>query len=236
MTKIVRDRSLWFNIKIALLYSIDRFMTNPPSKSTPGISAGKAPLIPPDGWMEIGSIVGAQGIKGEVKVYPNSDFPERFERAGERWLWGSQDLQPRSIHLKKGYEIPGKGLYVVQLAGIDNRSQAEQLRGQMLLLPTTDRPKLATGEYHSQDLIGLPVFHQVTGLEIGIVADIFTAGHEVLVVSVPHDDDKTSEAMIPFVKEIVPVVDLAARRIEILPPPGLLELYLPPSKSKPEAD
>jgi 16S rRNA processing protein RimM len=176
--------------------------------------------------MEIGSIVGAQGIKGEVKVYPNSDFPERFERAGERWLWGSQDVQPRSIQLQKGYQIPGKGLYVVQLAGIENRSQAENLRGQMLLLPTTDRPRLAPDEYHSQDLIGLPVFHQVTGLEIGIVADIFTAGHEILVVNVPNEDGKTSEAMIPFVKEIVPVVDIANRRIEILPPPGLLELYV----------
>jgi 16S rRNA processing protein RimM len=202
-------------------------MTNPPSQSTPKVSAGTAPLVPPDGWMEIGSIVGAQGIKGEVKVYPNSDFPERFERAGERWLWGSQDLQPRSIQLQKGYEIPGRGLYVVQLAGIEDRSQAENLRGQMLLLPVTDRPKLSSGEYHSQDLIGLPVFHQVTGLEIGIVADIFTAGHEILVVNVPHGDGKTSEAMIPFVKEIVPIVDLANRRIEILPPPGLLEIYLP---------
>jgi 16S rRNA processing protein RimM len=208
-------------------------MTNPQSKSTPGISARTAPLAPPDGWMEIGSIVGAQGIKGEVKVYPNSDFPERFERAGERWLWSTQDLQPRSIQLLKGYEIPGKGLYVVQLEGIHDRSQAENLRGHMLLLPTTDRPRLAPGEYHSQDLIGLPVFHQVTGVEIGIVADIFTAGHEILVVNVPNQG-KTAEAMIPFVKEIVPIVDLANRRIEILPPPGLLELYLP--SSKPEVE
>jgi 16S rRNA processing protein RimM len=201
-------------------------MTHPLPNSTPGIPSGKAPLVPPVGWMEIGSIVGAQGIKGEVKVYPNSDFPERFERAGERWLWGSQDLEPRSIQLQKGYEIPGKGLYVVQLAGISDRSQAENLRGQMLLLPDTDRPKLASGEYHSQDLIGLPVFHQVTGLEIGTVADIFTAGHEILVVSAPQADGKIAEAMIPFVKEIVPIVDVPNRRIEILPPPGLLELYL----------
>ena len=162
-------------------------MTNPPSNST-GISSGKAPLVPPVGWMEIGSIVGAQGIKGEVKVYPNSDFPERFERAGERWLWGTEDLEPRSIQLKRGFEIPGRNLYVVQLEGINNRSQAENLRGHMLLLPTTDRPKLATGEYHSQDLLGLPVFHQTAGVEIGIVTDIFTAGHEVLVVSVADRD------------------------------------------------
>jgi 16S rRNA processing protein RimM len=206
-------------------------MTNQPSQSTPEIPSGKAPLSPPDGWMEIGSIVGAQGIKGEVKVHPNSDFPERFEQAGERWLWGSQDLEPRSIQLKKGYEIPGRNLYVVQLDGIFNRNQAENLRGQMLLLPTTDRPKLRSGEYHSQDLIGLPVFHQVTGVEVGVVTDIFTAGHEILVVSATQADGKMAEAMIPFVKEIVPIVDLANRRIEILPPAGLLEIYLPSFKA-----
>ncbi len=203
-------------------------MTNPPSSSTP--------LVPPTGWMEIGSIVGAQGIKGEVKVYPNSDFPERFERAGERWLWGSQDLEPQSIRLEKGYEIPGKGLYVVKLEGIHNRSQAENLRGKMLLLPITDRPKLSVGEYHSQDLIDLPVFHQVTGVEIGIVTDIFTAGHEILVVTAPMGEGKTTEVMIPFVTEIVPVVDLTNRRIEVLPPPGLIELYLSTTKSHSDVD
>ncbi len=193
-------------------------MNSTPPKSTP--------LAPPDGWMEIGSIVGAQGLKGEVKVYPNSDFPERFERAGERWLWSDRDTTPRSIQLQKGYQIPGKGLYVVQLAGIVDRTTAENLRGQMLVLPITDRPQLAPEEYHSQDLIGLPVFHQQTGAQIGIVADIFTAGHEILIVNAPTADGKTVEVMIPFVTAIVPVVDLPNRRIEILPPPGLLELYL----------
>ncbi len=193
-------------------------MTNIPSKS--------APLVPPDGWMEIGSIVGAQGLKGEVKVYPNSDFPERFERAGERWLWSERDTEPRSIQLEKGYQIPGKGLYVVQLAGIADRDRAENLRGQMLVLPITDRPRLAADEYHSQDLIDLPVFHQVTGAQIGIVADIFTAGHQILVVNAPKGEGKTVEVMIPFVKAIVPIVDLPNRRIEVMPPPGLLELYL----------
>jgi 16S rRNA processing protein RimM len=193
-------------------------MANLPSKSVP--------LAPPSGWMEIGSIVGAQGIKGEVKVYPNSDFPERFERSGERWLWGDRDTEPRSIQLQTGYQIPGKGLYVVKLAGISDRTQAENLRGQMLVLPVTDRPKLAAEEYHSQDLIDLPVFDRVTGVQIGIVADIFTAGHEILVVTAPNGDGKTAEVMIPFVKEIVPIVDLIDRRIEVLPPPGLIELYL----------
>jgi 16S rRNA processing protein RimM len=200
------------------------FMTNISSKSTP--------LVPPSGWMEIGSIVGAQGIKGEVKVYPNSDFPERFEQAGERWLWGARDTEPRSIQLEQGYEIPGKGLYVVKLAGISDRTQAENLRGQMLILPITDRPRLSAGEYHSQDLIDLPVFDRSTGVQIGIVGDIFTAGHEILVVNAPNGDGKTAEVMIPFVKAIVPIVDIPNQRIEILPPPGLLELYLKDSSQK----
>jgi 16S rRNA processing protein RimM len=203
-------------------------MTSTPPKSTP--------LVPPDGWMEIGSIVGAQGIKGEVKIYPNSDFPERFERAGERWLWSALDTTPRSIQLQKGYQIPGKGLYVVKLAGIVDRTQAEKLRGQMLLVPITDRPKLAPEEYHSQDLIDLPVFHHQTGAQIGIVADIFTAGHQILVVNAPTNDGKTVEVMIPFVKAIVPVVDISERRIEILPPPGLLELYLKDDRPQDERD
>ncbi|HEY9659223.1 MAG TPA: ribosome maturation factor RimM, partial [Allocoleopsis sp.] len=37
-------------------------------------------------WLEIGKIVGVQGLKGEVRIYPNSDFPERFEQPGKRWL------------------------------------------------------------------------------------------------------------------------------------------------------
>ncbi|MCY7368795.1 MAG: PRC-barrel domain-containing protein, partial [Chamaesiphon sp.] len=90
------------------------------------------------------------------------------------------------------------------------------------------------GEYHSQDLIGLPVFHQVTGVEVGVVTDIFTAGHEILVISATQANGKTAEAMVPFVKEIVPTVDLTNRRIEILPPAGLLEIYLPSFKAKPE--
>lgn len=209
-----------------LLLQIQPVMSEPSPKPKPDVAAAQ-PLLPPDGWMEIGTIVGAQGIKGEVRVYPNSDFPERFERAGERWLWGARDLEPRSVRLEKGYAIPGKNLYVVRLSGISDRTQAEQLRGQMLLLPITDRPQLAPDEYHSQDLISVPVFHQATGAQIGIVTDIFTAAHEILVVSVPTDDGNTAEVLIPFVDEIVPVVDLQQRRIEVLPPPGLIELYLP---------
>lgn len=182
-------------------------------------------LTPPQGWMEIGSIVAAHGLRGEVRVYPNSDFPERFEEAGERWLWGKGDTQPRSIRLQRGYYLTGKSLYVVKLEGIDDRTQAENLRRMMLVVPTSDRLPMAPGEYHVQDLLDVRVFHKETGEQIGVVVDVFTTGHDILVVQ-PQPGSNQKEIMIPFVEEIVPVVDLPHQRIEVLPPSGLLELYL----------
>jgi 16S rRNA processing protein RimM len=174
--------------------------------------------------MEIGSIVAAHGLKGEVRVYPNSDFPERFEEEGERWIWGRGDTQPRSIQLQRGYYLTGKGLYVVKLDGIDDRTQAENLQGMMLVVPNTDRPQMTAGEYHVQDLLDVRVFHHQTGAQIGVVVDVFTTAHDILVVQ-PQPGTDRQEILIPFVEEIVPVVDLPHQRIEVLPPPGLLELY-----------
>ncbi|MFB2935356.1 ribosome maturation factor RimM [Aerosakkonemataceae cyanobacterium BLCC-F154] len=181
-------------------------------------------------WLEIGTIVSAQGLKGEVRVYPESDFPERFEKPGERWLLHPQETEPRSIELLSGRLIPNKNLYVVKLAGVNDRNQAEELRGCKLMVSASDRPKLEADEYHILDLVGLEVFHQLNGEKIGVVKDLIPAGNDLLLVS-PHDssvvnekDRKKTEILIPFVKDIVPIVDLENKRIEINPPPGLLEI------------
>jgi 16S rRNA processing protein RimM len=183
------------------------------------MASQKSPFEPPSGWMEIGTIVAPQGLQGELRVNPNSDFPERFEVPGERWIYTPDLAEPQSVQLKKGYFIPGKGLYVVKLATVGNRNEAEAMRGKMLVVPVTDRPKLDPGEFHVADLMGLQVILQDTGEPIGEVVDLLAAGNTLLVV-------KTSEreVLIPFVQAIVPVVDLAARKVEITPPPGLLDL------------
>jgi 16S rRNA processing protein RimM len=82
------------------------------------------------------------------------------------------------------------------------------------------------GEYHVQDLLDVRVFHQQTGEQIGVVVDVFTTAHDILVVQ-PQPGSNQKEILIPFVEEIVPVVDLPQQRIEVIPPPGLLELYTP---------
>lgn len=170
-------------------------------------------------WLEIGKIVAAQGLKGELRVYPDSDFPERFETPGERWLLRPGQTQPEPVKLLSGRYLDGKGLYVITLAGVTDRNQAEALRDAKLLVPSSDRPPLEEGEFHVADLVGLAVIDQATDNQIGIVTDVLPAGNDLLEVELT----SAKKVLIPFVEPIVPVVDLAQGRIEITPPEGLIE-------------
>ncbi|MGB3758233.1 MAG: ribosome maturation factor RimM [Rivularia sp. (in: cyanobacteria)] len=183
-----------------------------------------------DGWLEIGKIVSPQGMKGEMRVYPETDFPERFEVPGKRWLLRENATEPEEVELVKGRFLEGKNLYVIQLRGVKYRDEAEDLRGCKLVVPEDDRPQLGEDEYHLMDLVGLPVFMQDGGELIGTVVDLINAGNDLLEVRLGKGEGVDSKiqnqknVLIPFVKAIVPVVDLEAGRIEITPPTGLLEI------------
>lgn len=177
------------------------------------------------GYLEIGKIVAAQGIKGELRVYPNTDFPERFEEPGTRWLLRPHQTEPEAIELISGRYVDGKGLYVIQIRGINDRTTAEALRGSQLLVPDSDRLELEEGEFHVADLIGLAVYEQATQELIGTVNDVIPAGHDLLAVSkITPEGTEPKVILIPFVEAIVPIVDLEQQRIEITPPSGLLDL------------
>lgn len=211
------------------------------------------PTSSPDPWLEIGTIASPHGLRGEVRVYPKSDFPERFVEPGTRWLLRQGETEPQAIELLAGRDIPGKGLYVVELAGINNRDSAEALRGAMLLVPDSDRLPLEADEFHVRDIIGLAVFVQATGERLGTVVDVLSAGHDLLQVQLdagietpavaefPDISPSTTrrkrkaskpkrpplnQVLIPFVSEIVPTIDLQAGRIEIVPPDGLIDLRI----------
>ena len=192
-----------------------------------------------DDWVEIGRIVAPQGLNGEMRVYPDSDFPERFLEPGDRWLLRPGQTEPETVQLVSGRFLAGKGLYVIKLKGVNYRDQVEALREARLLIAASDRLALAPGEFHVADLVGLTIRLQVTGQEIGTVVDIYAAGNDLLaielfsnVAAVP-DKQATSPSkkrkskpapplLIPFVEEIVPVVDIDAGFIAINPPQGLL--------------
>ena len=189
-----------------------------------------------ENWLEIGTIVAPQGLEGELRVLSVSDFPERFQKRGMRGIQGPQGGEIQEITLLRGRELPGKNVYVIKLEGVENREQAEALRGYKLWANKLEKPRLKADEYHVSELVNLEVYHHLTGEKIGVVVDILWAGNDILAVQLEANlasvkkkspsSDSGARALVPFVKEIVPLVDLKAARIEISPPPGLLEINL----------
>ncbi len=172
-----------------------------------------------DEWIEIGRIVSPQGLKGELRIYPDTDFPERFIHPGERWLLRPGATQLESIQLKTGRFLDGKGLYVIRLEGVDSIDQAELLRGAKLMVPVGDRPPLAAGEFHVMDLVGLTAINAQTQEVIGKVIGIASAGNDLLEIELARSGEKI---LVPLVKEFVRSLDFKTQQLEILPIPGLV--------------
>ena len=176
-------------------------------------------MIEKDKWMSIGEIVAPQGLKGDIRIKPNSDFPERFTQPGRRWIQKTNEL-PTEIKLKKGTVIPGKSIYVLSIEGISNRSSAEEMIGWKLVIPVDSRPRLSKDEYHYFDLIGLAVRRGQTKTLIGYVTDLIKGGNDLLEIELVEG----KKVLVPFVKEIVPEIEIKEKWLLINTPPGLLEL------------
>ncbi len=168
-------------------------------------------------WLVLGKIVGARGLQGEVRVQSFSDFPERFEEPGERWL-RSPNGCPYPVQLVRGRAVPGKAaLFWVRFAHLTSREGAEAAVGQEILVPVTQRPVLAKGEFYVPDLVGCAVVERGTGRLLGTVQAVVGGGQTLLEVQ----DEAGYCGWVPFVEALVPLVDVGQRRIEVDLPPGL---------------
>ena len=109
---------------------------------------------------------------------------------------------------------------MVRLKGVNNRANAEALVGCTVLVPATDRPELADGEFHLLDLVGLEARLGGTDEPIGTVINLISGGNDLLEIKL--SNGKT--VLVPFVEAIVPEVQLEEGWLLLTPPPGLLEL------------
>ena len=162
--------------------------------------------------LRLGRITSAHGIRGEVKVYLYTDFPQRFEEAGyviadgRRWpIDGLREL---------------KGMLVLKLAGVDSRNEAEVLRGQDLFIREEDAAPLPEDTYYVRDLIGLAVV-DAEGRRIGRLAGVEKYAAQDL-YEIKKDDGSTFR--VPAVEEFVKEVDPAAGRIVVQLIEGLEDL------------
>ena len=172
--------------------------------------------------MVVGVITSCHGIKGEVKVKSLSDFDERFLKPGIRWLQKEND-PPSKIELTSGFKQPGKKNFIVKFNKINNRDDAEQLKKYKILVKTNKLPKLKKEEFHLLELINLKV-KTLENNQLKIIGKIINLENEknnLLVIELYKNKKKV---LIPFVKEIVPIVDIKNNFIIVNPPKGLLEL------------
>ncbi|MEN6372552.1 MAG: ribosome maturation factor RimM [Armatimonadota bacterium] len=158
----------------------------------------------------IGTVVAPFGIKGEVKVKIETDFPERFEDQEEIWL------QPEAGHGRMT-RIEGirfhQGGVLIKFEGCDDRNSAEELRNAKLLIDKSELMELDTDQFYVHDILGLDVY-TTDGESIGKVIDVLQgAGNDIYV---------TPKAMIPAVKEFVREIDLESGKMIVKLIDGML--------------
>ena len=163
----------------------------------------------------VGRIVRTQGRRGEVRVEPLTDTPERLAELRECWL-----VPPAAgeRHDVEAVWFQGR-VPVVKLAGSDSMTDAQALVGRLVTIPRTAVRQLPPDRYYAFDLVGC-VVETPEGASLGTISEVL-AGPEHDYWTVQHGDRAWS---LPAVAALVDRVDLAARRVVARPPEGLVEL------------
>jgi 16S rRNA processing protein RimM len=169
----------------------------------------------------VGRIGRAHGIRGEVSVQVRTDDPDLRFAPGSVLATSPAALGPLTVSSVRWH----LGRLLVLFGGLADRTAAEELAGTLLLV---DSAEVGTpedpDEYNDHDLIGLAAV-TVAGEPIGTVTDVLHHGQDVLVIraGAVTGAGAGDETLVPFVRAIVPEVDLAAGRLVLDPPPGLLD-------------
>lgn len=166
----------------------------------------------------VGAIAAAHGIKGEVKIKTFTADPLSVASYGPV-SDESGARQFRLSHVRTAGGAAGESVVLARLEGVTDRNAAEALRGLRLYVPRAALPAPEADEYYHHDLIGLAAV-LISGERLGTVAAVYNFGAgDLLEVS----RDGASSVVVPFTNAVVPTVDLAAGKLVIDPPEGLLD-------------
>lgn len=167
--------------------------------------------------IEVGRIADAWGIKGWFKVLPYSANPEALFSARQWFLLPTEKgIKPFSgTALMTVKESKAHSDSVVACAtGINDRNDAETLKGSRIFISRSTFPKAATDEFYWVDLIGLQVINREDQL-LGVVHELLSTGPQTVLVIEATEDGKTIERMIPFVSAYVDDVSLTDKTIRV---------------------
>jgi 16S rRNA processing protein RimM len=166
----------------------------------------------------VGRITRPHGVRGELAVEVRTDDPDLRLAAGAVLVTEPAAAGPLTITRARWHS----GRLLLSFAGVTDRTGADELRGVLLVVDSADLADIADAdEYRDHQLIGLTVIGP-GGEQVGEVTDVLHHGQDLLVIAGAGKRAGT-EIMVPFVAELVPEVDLAAGRLLIDPPDGLLD-------------
>ena len=165
----------------------------------------------------LGTIIKAHGLRGEVKIRPETASPENFIRYRQIYLSPAEN-QAKTPRVNLQARVSGSSV-ILRLDECTTREEAESLIGYRLWLDQADLPPVGADEFYLCDLEGKTAMTP-SGEPLGTIAGVLsTGGHNILVVR-----RDAAELLIPAVKAFV--VEIAASHVVLDPPPGLLELNL----------
>lgn len=169
----------------------------------------------------VGQVIRPHGVRGEVIVEVRTDAPEQRYAVGSVLTTDPAAAGPLTIERARPHPAAGPGRLIVAFDGVRDRTLADGLRGVRLCVDSADVPPTDDpDEFHDHQLVGLCAVSP-DGERLGEVVGIEHApASDLLVLRRPDG----GSALVPFVKAIVPEVDLAGGRMVLTPPPGLFEL------------
>jgi len=163
-------------------------------------------------FLVIGRVLKPHGVRGEVRVSPQTDLPERFGWLKVAYL-GDEEPQPVQVEGLRFH----KSLVLLKLAGYDDRNAADSLRGMLIQVPLEDAIPLEEGEYFLYQLIGLTVRTDSGELLGELVEIIETGANNVFMVRGPQ-----GEILLPDTEDVVTQIDFDSGLMVVHLLPGLL--------------
>ena len=166
-------------------------------------------------YLQIGKIVNTHGVRGEVKLIPLTDNPNRFDEL--EWVFIEKDgkVDKHTIQQVK-YT---KGSVMIKFTGIESIEEAEKYRDCFVLVDRKNAVKLPKDSYFICDILGCSVFDE-KGALLGELVDILQTGsNDVYIIR----DQSGKEILLPALKSVVNSISLEQRRIDVLIPKGLLD-------------
>jgi 16S rRNA processing protein RimM len=169
-----------------------------------------------DAMALVGRIARAHGIKGQVIVNLETDFPEaRFRPGATLFTTRGGQVEAKTLTTVRFQN----GRPVIGIQGVETMTDAEQLAGLELRVPVEELPPLPAGTFYHHELVGCRVA-TAAGAHVGTVEAVEgTMGGSRLVVA-----GAKGEILIPLVTDICRTIDVAGKQIVIEPPEGLLDL------------